>query len=165
MFYYSLFIFSTISIYYLYPYIKENCRRLNSFKNIAFNLTGNKNICSIFKDCITIILKLIWLTLLQKINNSVIKMDKNKYLVQFCIKGKWYKQILHAKSGPSSIIQIIDEDENDVTCEVEPFCNGLNAIDKNVDVKYLKYKTLTFNMDDGNSKIITKDDKLLQILS
>ena len=165
MFYYGLFIFSTVSSYYLYPYMKENCKRINTMKNIVYTLTNHQNICSVLKSATVIICKLIWLTLLQKVNNNVIKLDKNKYLVQFCIKGKWYKQILHTKSGPSSIVQIIDHNENDVTDDVEPYFNALVSYNNDIDVKYLKFDNLTFNMDDGDSKIITKDDKLSSITS
>ena len=132
MFYYGLFILGSISSYYLYPYINENCKKVNSMKNAVYTMTKNQNICSVIKSAIVIVCKLIWLTLLQKVNNSVIKLDKNKYLVQFCIKGKWYKQILHTKSGPSSIVQIIDDGENDVTNDVEPFFNTLSSFDTNM---------------------------------
>ena len=165
MFYYGLFILGSISSYYLYPYIRENCKKVNTMKNAVYTMTNHKNIFSVIKSAIFIVCKLIWLTLLQKVNNSVIKLDKNKYLVQFCIKGKWYKQIIHAKSGPSSIVQIIDQNENDVTEEVEPFYNWLCCANKDIDVKYLKYDSLIFNMDDGDSKVLTKDDKLSSLES
>lgn len=164
MFYYGLLIAGTISSYFLYPFFKENCKKLNSMKNAVYTMTKHKNICSVLQSAIVIICKLIWLTLLQKVNNSVIKLDKNKYMVQFCIKGRWYKQIIFAKSGPSEIVQIIDENENDVTHEVEPYYNGLTSSYNDIDIKYLKFKTLTFNMDDGDSKILTSDDKLSSII-
>tara|TARA_B100000900_G_scaffold375068_1_gene356770 strand:- start:241 stop:735 length:495 start_codon:yes stop_codon:yes gene_type:complete len=163
MFYYGLFVLGSISSYYLYPYFRENCKKVNTMKNAVYTMTNHKNIFSVIKSAVVIISKLIWLTILQKVNNSVIKLDKNKYLVQFCIKGKWYKQIIHAKSGPSVIVQIIDENENDVTEEVEPFWNWLSCSNTDIDVKYLKYNTLMFNMDDGDSKLLTKDDKLSSI--
>tara|TARA_B100000401_G_scaffold436879_1_gene381223 strand:+ start:2137 stop:2634 length:498 start_codon:yes stop_codon:yes gene_type:complete len=165
MFYYGLFILGSISSYCLYPYIRENCKKVNTMKNAVYTMTTHKSLLSVIKSSIVIICKLIWLTLLQKVNNSVIKLDKNKYLVQFCIKGKWYKEIIHAKSGPSSIVQIIDEDENDVTDEVEPYWNWLSCSNSDIDIKYLQYNSLTFNMDDGDSKILTKDDKLASLQS
>ena len=78
------------------------------------NLTKNYTIYELIKEAVVIVCKLIWLTLLQRINNSVTKIDKNRYMVEFCIKGKWYKQIFVTTAGPSSIVQIIDENEDDV---------------------------------------------------
>ena len=161
---YYIAIFSTIFFgYFLHPYVKNNCKKLNTFKNMAYTLTSHKNVCGLIKDGIIIILKLLWLRILQKINNSVVKIDKNTYMVQFTIKGKSYKQILRTRSGPSPIVQIIDENEEDVTNDIEPYFNTFSAFDNELSVKYFEYKTLTFNMDDGDSKILTTDEKLSSI--
>ena len=100
MFYYTLAFLSTLSLYYLQPYLRHNCRKLNSFKNITYNLTKNYTIYELVKEAVVIVCKLLWLTLLQRINNSVTKIDKNRYIVEFCIKGKWYKQVFVTTSGP-----------------------------------------------------------------
>ena len=160
MFYYTLAFLSTASLYFLKPYLTHNCRKLNSYKNNAYNLTKNYTIYELIKEAVVIVCKLIWLTLLQRINNSVTKIDKNRYMVEFCIKGKWYKQIFATTAGPSSIVQIIDENEDDVTTEVEPYINSLKATSGDINLKYLNYKTLTFNMADGESKLLTVDDSL-----
>ena len=81
-------------------------------------------------------------------------------MVELFIKVILYKQIFATTAGPSSIVQIIDENEDDVTTEVEPYINSLKATSGDINLKYLNYKTLTFNMDDGESKLLTVDDSL-----
>lgn len=59
------------------------------------------------------IFKFFYLNLIQYLTNSVVKVDKNIYEVNYIINGKFYKMIIKPERGPSSFEQILnDKDEN-----------------------------------------------------
>jgi hypothetical protein len=72
-----------------------------------------KSICLIFQ--------LMYKNFLNYMNNTVEKKDAKTNIVRFAIGGKLFSLLVSSKLGPEEIIQIIDENDNDITNEVLPF--------------------------------------------
>ena len=68
---------------------------------------------------------LIWtsarMMLSQWLNNNVVQIGKNRYIVTFTIGGKRYSAIIKHSVGPSPVLQVVDTKDNDITATVEPF--------------------------------------------
>ena len=105
----------------------------------------------------TILLKVLWLSLLQKLNKSVTKINKNKYEISYMVGNKLYKFHCLVARGPTKVLQIIDKNSNDVTNIIKPF------VGPNYDFHNLKYtpndfnyNELTFQLADGTDVTFTK---------
>ena len=93
-------------------------------------------------------------------NSSVRRIGRNKFLVTYVIKGRSYSMIVMPKRGPTPVIQVINDKEEDVTTDVVPYMGP--RYDWHHD--FIEFKTLfdsdelTFNMSSGNS-VTTKNSK------
>ena len=61
-----------------------------------------------------------WMMISQWLNNTVLQIGKNRYMIHFSIGGKRYSTIVKHTGGPSPVLQVIDGD-NDITEAVEPY--------------------------------------------
>lgn len=111
--------------------------------------TTNTNKLKIIKVCMELVLKAVVINLLQKMYKSIEKVDKNKYILTYYLKGRTYKVVVSTRQGPSKIFQVLDKDDNDVTDVVEPYLgpnedfHGLRVTPGD-----LGYDRLVFNMSD-----------------
>jgi len=91
------------------------------------------------------------------------KIDKHNYEVTYCLAGKIYKFHTKGRRGMSDVLQIINDEEKDVTEEIEPFLGPKGDFHK---LEYkphsFGYKTLTFNMTDG-SVLTFEEEHVLKI--
>jgi hypothetical protein len=113
---------------------------------------NNKNKVSIIFYSITMIVKILWISILQYFNNTVISIDKNIYEVSYVINNKLYKFHTCVQRGPVPILQIIDQDDNDVTSRVLPYMGPKykgHALEPSPYT--LKYESLSFELCNGNS--------------
>jgi hypothetical protein len=100
-------------------------------------------------------------SLLQKLNQSVEKIDKNTYEITYSIGARLYKFRTKTQKGMSNILQIIDSDNNDVTELIEPYI-GPHRDFHNCEYTphLLNFKSLTFNFNDGESTTFIEHDKI-----
>jgi len=69
-----------------------------------------------------IVCRLFYLSFIQYMNSSMIKLGRNKYLITYVINGKMYKMIVIPRRGPAPVLQVIDTDvQEDVSDEVMPY--------------------------------------------
>ena len=103
------------------------------------------------------IFQALYLSLIQYLNNSVKKLDKNTFLVEYIIKGKVYKMIVIPTKGPSSIIQIRNQDEKDITDHILPYF-GPNYDWHRINIipQFFTCERMTFELDDGAQKIFNE---------
>ena len=95
-----------------------------------------------------------YLLVYQKVAKNLVLWGKNEYDVHYVLGNRLYKIRTFSKKGPycRKVLQVIDEDQNDVTVDVQSYLgpredwHGLLY-----DPSQLRYKSLTFNMADGNS--------------
>ena len=106
-----MYIFFT-NIYKYYSLYKN-------FKNVT------KMSCfSIINKCIKLCYNYAYIRFFSWVNKNVIKkIDKNTYEISFVIGSKVYKIFVNHSREPSDILQIIDENNEDVTDIYEPFFN------------------------------------------
>ena len=92
----------------------------------------------------------LYISFLQNINKTVRKIDKKTYEISYVINGKLYKMISHVQFGPSPILQIIDDQENDVTETVLPYMGpSYNWHGNKISPDFFGHNSLTFELADG----------------
>jgi hypothetical protein len=135
-------------------------RKYKKWKKIT-NLvsTTHKSQLSIYSVSIQMIFKALYLSFIQYLNNSVKRIDKNTYEVEYVINGKLYKMIVIPKKGPMSFIEIRDENDIDMTEFILPYY-GPNYDWHSIGIipQFFKCKKLTFEMDDGTQKVFEELD-------
>ena len=94
-------------------------------------------------------------------NNSVTKFNNKTYEVSYVINGKLYKMLVVPKRGPLPVLQISDESQNDVTDHILPYMGSrYDWYGENLNPKYFGYKSLTFELSDGNEYTFTNDSNM-----
>lgn len=97
-----------------------------------------------------IVAKSMYLDLCQYLNTSVKKIGKNKFEITYILNEQEYKFIINGKKGPKSIINIKDENDNDVTLQIEPYLGPQEDFHGNVFTPIsLGYEKLTFELVGG----------------
>ena len=135
-------------------------RKYKKWKKITSLVsTTQQSKLSIYSVSIQMILKALYLSFIQYLNNSVKRIDKNTYEVEYVINGKIYKMIVIPKKGPMSFIEIRDENDIDMTEFILPYY-GPNYDWHSIGFipQFFKCKKLTFEMDDGSQKIFDELD-------
>jgi hypothetical protein len=128
--------------------------------NTLVSTKHNKK-CMIILVSIKMIIKILYLNLIQYLNNSVKKIGKNMYEVSYVVNGKMYKMIVSPNRGPAQILQVTDQNNNDITDKILSY---LGPRDDWHNTKFTPnfwgYDSLTFQMYDGREVFINKDDFL-----
>ena len=96
-----------------------------------------------------------WLMLSQWLNSNVILIGKNRYMVIFAIGGKRYATIIKHQTGPSPVLQVIDNGENDITNIIEPYVLFKS---QNITPGDVGYDSITIMSQDGTDIEYRKND-------
>ena len=91
-------------------------RKLNKLE-----ATRYKTCCMIFWVSIQILGKVLWISFVQWINNSVRKVDRNLYEVSYVINGRLYKMLVKPIRGPAPILLVVNDEGEDITSHVLPY--------------------------------------------
>lgn len=83
--------------------------------------TSQKTKLAIITVSLKLIFQAIWISLLQYINKTVRKVSRNKYEISYVIEGKLYKLIVTVTRGPSPVLQVINNSNEDVTNKIMPY--------------------------------------------
>lgn len=171
MFSYMLSVFATtlvtgFSTYLFYKIDGHNIiyhtveRKYRKWKRINKLVSSHHDsIIDIYSISFKMVLKAMKLALAQYLNDSVKKLDKNTYELQYIINGKLYKMIIIPKKGPSPIIQIRDDNDTDVTEEILPYYGpNYNWHSISIIPQLFKCKSLTFELADGDTKTFSELD-------
>ena len=136
-------------------YIKYNTwTKLNNMVSIK-----HKNYIFIIWFSIKLILQALYINLIQYLNKSLIMIDKNTYELTYIINGTTYKNRIKIKKGPKPVLQISDECSEDITDKILPYLGpSYDFNGSKLTPKIFGYKTLTFEMSDGNEKFFDEND-------
>ena len=96
------------------------------------------------------VLTILYIGFLQYMNSSVAKRNKY-YEISYVIEGKLYKMLVRPLRGPAPVLQVINDQDDDVTDEVLPYM-GPRYDWHNVKIspKFFGYNSLTFELKDGS---------------
>lgn len=131
--------------------------RLKNMVSSKYNSLFMINYISLKMICLSL-----YKSLIQYIDNSVIKIDKNKYEVSYIINGKLYKMIIKPIRGPCSVLDIRDGEDNDVYDIIIPYL-GPNEDWNNTKFYplYFGYNNLIFEMIDGSLKTFNNEETII----
>ena len=118
-----------------------------------------KNVFAICWYSLVMINKALYLSFIQYMNNSVRKLDNKVFEVSYIINGKIYKIWVQPKKGPSLVLQVSDENQEDITDEIIPYlgpCNNWHG--RLFSSKDFKKKSLTFELSNGEERTFEDGD-------
>lgn len=105
--------------------------------------------------------KAMYLSALQYFNNSVKRINKNTYEISYLVNGRVYKMLVTPIRGPSRVLQVSDENNEDITDLVVPFLGPRNDWHgRKFTSKDFKRKTLTFELGNGEELTFEEDQEL-----
>ena len=141
---------------------------------------------TILRVMVKMIIQALWLSMIQKMNNSVVRMENDigfidslgphdtcscnqqdkinvtTYVVSYVLKGKMYKMAVKHKKGPPKVMAIIEGDKNDITDLVLPYMGPEHDFhDMLYTPAFFKKHEITFELFDGTSKKFGKDEPLI----
>ena len=148
---------SRTHLYNLTHAVKYRYQRLKSLNN--FVSSRYKNRWKIIKISFSIIFKIFYISICQSLNKCIETKDNGQYVITYVIRGRLYKMIIDSPKGPKKFIQIIDNDDEDITDILEPYIGPNSDFhNKKTTPADFKYKNLTFNMTDGSTLFFEKND-------
>lgn len=151
---------------YAIKYRYERFRNLNQLVSTKYKERINCNTkMKIVWFSIVIILKVLYLSILEKLNKSIKKIDNNTYELSYAVNGKIYKMIIIPNRGPSSVLQVIDDNNDDITDFILPYLgpkenwHGFRGFTPS----FFKRKSLTFNMMSTEKTFYNDETMVLDI--
>ena len=149
-----------MSFYSCYTFVKHDgynklLKNYTKWQNLNKLVSYNHDSVVMIKlVSLSIIFKSYYLSFIQTINNSVIKLDKNTHEVSYIINGKLYKMVVSHPKGPAIILSILNENEDNVTDEIIPYFGPNNDWHKRkFTPKFFKNNILKFELASGEIKI------------
>jgi hypothetical protein len=100
------------------------------------------------------------INILQKLNGNIVKVSRDRYLVNYCINGKVYKMITRVKKGPLNIIQVIDNNSSDITSIVTPYIGPNHTFTHNeiLTPSFFGCNEMTIHLGNGDTKVIKENE-------
>lgn len=137
----------------------EVITRYNRWKELKeLVATTEQNKILIMWISLKMVLNILYISILQYMNTTVRKIDRNVYELTYVINGKMYKMIIIPKRGPSPVLQISDDEQNDVTSQVLPYMGPqYDWHGKKLSPMFFHHKSLTFELDDGSEHTYEED--------
>ena len=136
-------------------------RKITRLKNlVSTQYTGIAKICWV---CLCMLSKALYLSFLQWVNKSVVRISPNMYEVSYVINGVVYKFHVKVKKGPNSniVIQASDENDEDVTGEFLTYLGPMDNFHGNLYTpKHFGVKTITLNMASGEDRSFEEDEHI-----
>jgi len=165
---FNLYIFFTsIFTIFLYNFFKYDVykkflikyEKWKSLKGLVSTQHKSKIIINFIS--FNMVLKSLYLSFIQYMNNSVIKLDKNKYQVSYIINGKLYKMIVTPSRGPMPILCITDKYENDITEKIIPYLGPNNDWhNKKFYPDFFNEELLIIELSNGEKKIFNHSETI-----
>lgn len=166
---YTIIALSFIGGYFLYSNRNYMIKKYESgvhythqFKRIN-NLvaTNHKGRITILIVSIGMVLKMLWIYIIQYFNNSVCSIGNNKYVVTYVIKGKVYKLVVKVNRGPSKILYIYDENNENISRLVQPYLGPEEDFHKCLfSPSFFNKKRLQFELFDGTCFEFSENDNI-----
>ena len=95
-------------------------------------------------------------------NSAIKKLDKNKFEITYVINGKMFKMITSPPKGPSLVLQVSDDNQDDITEIVLPYIGPKNNW-HNVEFtpSFFESKFLSFELSNGDTKTFSEDEVIV----
>lgn len=125
------------------------------------NLVKTKNWKKSIKKTISAIFFLSYMMVFQKLKTNVKMIRIGEYDVYYVLHEQLYRIKTHARRGPRirKILQVIDENDEDVTYDLNTFLGPLEDFHRiPYTPKDLGYRSLTFNMANGGHQTFGEGD-------
>ncbi len=128
MFTYLLYLLGLLSLYYFirlegYKVVgSEISFRYQRWRNLnELVSTQHRTAWSVFYHSLCLLCRVLYLSFLQYMNSTIVKLGRNKFLVTYVINGRSYTMVVEPTRGPSPVLQVISDEEEDVTNKVLPY--------------------------------------------
>ena len=143
--------------------ISYRYQRWRSLNNLIS--TQHTTTFAIFYHSLCLLCRVLYLSFIQYMNSTIVKLGRNKFLITYVVSGKHYSMVVIPLRGPVPVLQVINDNEEDVTTNVLPYLgprydwhnNNINFSET------FKSESLTFNLSCGGS-VSSKDSKDLDLL-
>ena len=124
--------------------------------------TNYKGFCLIIWISCCMVSQALWISIIQYMNSTVVKLDGNKYRVTYRIKGNTYKMIVKLRRGPRNVLLVSDESQDDVSAVIFPYLGpGENFHGEIYTPRFFEREELVFELSNGNEKIFRSDDDIV----
>jgi hypothetical protein len=138
----------------------ELIKKYNEVKRLTICMSStSKNDLETFFKTIKIIMYILYMSLVQYLYTSIVKIDNNTYILSYVIEGKLYKMKILYKRGPRRVLQISDDNMNNLTDEIIPFMGTQNDWNK---IEYtpasFNCNSLTFQLSDSMEYTFERND-------
>ena len=132
--------------------------RLNSLVS-----TNQKTKIAIILISLKLIFQAIWISFLQYMNKTVRNIGKNKYEITYVVEGKLYKLVVNVTRGPSPVLQVINESNDDITSTIMPYIGpDYNWHNSQFTPSFFNCESLTFELADGTEYTVNKNRLLIK---
>ena len=139
----------------------QKWKRINRLVSI-----NTKNRFLIIYLSFKLLFNLLWLNLIQYMTSNVVKINRNTYEISYSIEGKLYKLITTMKRGPTPILQIISDEEKDVTLQILPYLGtSYNCDIRELSPSFFNYNTLFFEFSDGTNHLFQINEPIKNFLN
>lgn len=109
-----------------------------------------------------VLLKYIYLSVLQKLYQSVVHLHKNHYEIQYALHDRVYKIRTRTRRLPTQIIEVRDHEDKDITGEMRSYL-GPNEDFHGQKMRPLDigYEKICMLMRNGEEKVFTTNDYIV----
>ena len=103
-----------------------------------------------------------YIDILQYLNKTLCKIDKNTYEITYKVNGRIYKMIVKPNRGPGIVDKIFNENNEDITEKIVPYLGPNNNWHNNIFyVDFFDYEKLTFEVCNGEIKEFVRYEKII----
>lgn len=135
----------------------EKWRKLNKLVSTEYN-----GYFTILWISICMIMKSLWINILQYCNSSITKIDKKTYELSYVLNGKLYKILIDNKTGPRKVLLVSDETQTDISYLVIPYLGPKEDFyGRDMTPKFFNKKELIFELSNGEEIIFKENDKII----
>ena len=137
-------------------------KNFKKFKEVNLLVSSvKKQKSSIIWVSLKLIFQAIYISFIQYMNSSVKHIDNKTSELTYVINGRIYKMIIIRKRGPSPILQISNNFENDVTEQILPYMGPQYDWHGNTFTpEFFGYSSLTFELGNGTEYTYETNDSL-----
>lgn len=137
-------------------------KKINKFKEVNLLVSSiKKKKSSIIWVSLKLIFQAIYISFIQYMNSSLRHIDNKTSELTYVINGRIYKMIIIRKRGPSPILQISNNFENDVTEQILPYMGPQYDWHGNTFTpEFFGYSSLTFELGNGTEYTYETNDSL-----
>ena len=107
------------------------------------------------------VLKFVYLQILQYLTNTVAKIDKNNYEVTYIINGKMYKMVVKPERGPLNYTKILNDKDENIIDEFSQYYGPHYKNQVKLMPSFFKTKSLRLVFYDETEKVFEEDEKII----